>query len=79
MHHLQLASTVLPQPGDPIKDSEGKAIGTIASAAQTDDATVEVLAVLAEKSAGCTEIQVGHGPLSAITHLPLPYDIPASP
>ena len=79
MHHLQLASTVLPQPGDPIKDSEGKAIGTIASAAQTDDATVEVLAVLADKSAGCTEIQVGHGPLSAITHLPLPYDIPASP
>ena len=79
MYHLQLARPVLPQPGDPVKDYEGKTIGTVAGTAKADDAAVEVLAVLADKSAGCTEIQVGNGPLSAITHLPLPYDIPASP
>ena len=79
MHHLKMASTALPRPGDPIQDSEGKAIGTIASAVQVNDATVEVLAVLADKSVGCTKIQVGLGALTAITHLPLPYEIPASP
>ncbi len=79
MHHLQLEAAALPTPGDPIQDSGGKAIGNIASAAKVDDATIEVLAVLADKSADATEIQIGDGPLTTVKHLPLPYQIPASP
>jgi folate-binding protein YgfZ len=79
MHHLQLEATTLPTPGDSIKDSAGKAIGNIASAAKVDDTTVEVLAVLADKSADASEIQVGEGQFTTVKHLPLPYAIPAGP
>ena len=79
MHHLQLEASILPSPGDSIKDSAGKAIGNIASAAQVDGATIEVLAVLADKSADVTEIQIGEGQLTMTKHLALPYEIQAGP
>lgn len=79
MHHLQLQAGVLPSPGDSIQDSAGKAIGNIASAAAVDDTTIEILAVLADKSADATEIQIGEGQLTTAKHLPLPYEIPAGP
>jgi folate-binding Fe-S cluster repair protein YgfZ len=79
MHHLQLQTPTLPSPGDSIQDSAGKAIGNIASAAQVDKTTVEILAVLADKAADVTEIQIGEGQLEKITHLPLPYEIPTGP
>ena len=79
MHHLQLQASVLPSPGDSIQDSAGKAIGNIASAAAVDDTTIEILAVLADKSADATEIQIGEGQLTTAKHLPLPYEIPAGP
>ena len=79
MHHLQLEATTLPTPGDSIKDSAGKAIGNIASVARVDDHTIEVLAVLGDKYAECSEIQIAEGPIMVAKHLPLPYEIPPSP
>ena len=79
MHHLQLQAGVLPSPGDSIQDNAGKVIGNIASAAAVDDTTIEILAVLADKSADATEIQIGEGQLTTAKHLPLPYEIPAGP
>jgi len=79
MHHLQLSLNSLPNAGDEIRNSEGKSIGNIASAAWIDPSSVEVLAVLADKSSDCTEIQIGEQPLASVVHLPLPYEIPASP
>ena len=79
MHHLQLSLNQLPNAGDDIRNAEGKSIGNIASAAWADPSTVEVLAVLADKSNDCTEIQIGEQPLTTVEHLPLPYEIPASP
>lgn len=79
MHHLQLSLHKLPNPGDDIRDSEGKSIGNIASAAWADQSTVEVLAVLNDKQSDCSQIRIGEQPLTAVKHLPLPYEIPASP
>ena len=79
MHHLQLSLNSLPNAGDELRNSEGKSIGNIASAAWADQSTVDVLAVLADKASDCSEIQVGEQPLTAVSHLPLPYEIPASP
>ena len=79
MRHLQLSLENLPNPGDDIRDSEGKSIGNIASAAWADQSTVEVLAVLNDKQSDCSQVQIGEQPLAAVEHLPLPYEIPASP
>ena len=79
MHHLHLSLNSLPNAGDELRNSEGKSIGNIASAAWADPSTVEVLAVLADKASDCTEIQIGEQSLTAVMHLPLPYEIPASP
>ena len=79
MHHLQLSLNELPNAGDDIKNAEGKSIGNIASAAWAAPSTVEVLAVLGDKYSDCNEIQIGEQPLTTVEHLPLPYEIPASP
>lgn len=79
MHHLVLATDSLPSPGDEIKDHEGKGIGNIASAVRMDNGSVEILAVLNDKQSDAQEIQIGDQALTAVTHLPLPYEIPASP
>jgi folate-binding protein YgfZ len=81
MHHLQVALNALPNAGDELKNSEGKSIGNIAGAAwaSATSATIEVLAVLGDKYSDCTEMQIGEQPLASVTHLPLPYEIPASP
>lgn len=79
MHHLRLSLDNLPNSGDEIRNSEGKSIGNIASAAWADQSTVEVLAVLNDKHSDCHQIQIGEKPLTAVEHLPLPYEIPASP
>ena len=90
MHHLQLSLSNLPNAGDEIRNSEGKSIGNIASAAWAADplkagplkaapSTVEVLAVLGDKYSDCAEMQIGEQPLASVEHLPLPYEIPASP
>ena len=79
MHHLKLSLNQLPNAGDDIRNAEGKSIGNIASAAWADSSTVEALAVLADKSSDCTQIQIGEQPLTPVEHLPLPYEIPASP
>ncbi len=79
MHHLQISVNTLPNAGDDIRDSEGKSIGNIAGAAWADPATVEVLAVLSDKYSDCTAMQIGEQPLASVVHLPLPYEIPASP
>ena len=78
MHHLQIAASQIPKLGSEVLGAEGRAIGTVASAAQVDAATVELLAVLADKSSDCTEIELD-GQLCAVTHLSLPYEIPTGP
>ena len=78
MHHLQLTASVLPTLGAEILSPEGKAIGNIVSAAKVDDQTIEVLAVLADKSRDSTEIIIA-GQSYQVSHLPLPYDIPSGP
>jgi folate-binding protein YgfZ len=78
MHHLQLSAAEVPAPGTEILNTEGRAIGNIASAAQVDEHTVELLAVLADKSSDCTEIGLGEQRY-AVTHLSLPYGIPTGP
>ena len=79
MHHLALSTEIVPKPGDDIKDSQGKSIGNIASALKVDDAKIEILAVLNDKFSDAAEMQIGDQALTAITHLPLPYEIPTSP
>jgi hypothetical protein len=78
MHHLQLTASVLPTLGAEILSSEGKSIGNIAGAANVDDRTIEVLAVLADQSSDSTEIIIA-GQNYQVSHLPLPYDIPSGP
>ena len=79
MHHLTLSIDRVPIPGDEIKDNQGKSIGNIASAVRTDDAKIEILAVLNDKYSDANEMQIGDQALTAVTHLSLPYEIPASP
>ncbi len=79
MHHLALFTDIVPSPGDEIKNSEGKSIGNIASAVRADDAKVEILAVINDKYSDAIEMEIGEQALTAVTHLPLPYEIPASP
>ena len=78
MHHLALTSDSVPSPGDDIKNSDDKSIGNIASAVRADDANVEILAVLNDKYSDANAMQIGDQALTAVTHLPLPYEIPAS-
>ena len=78
MHHLPLSATEAPAPGTEILNADGRAIGNIASAAQTDESTIELLAVLADKASDCTEITLGEQRYS-VTHLDLPYQIPTGP
>ena len=78
LHHLQLSATEAPALGTEILNADGRAIGNIASAAQTDESTIEVLAVLADKASDCTEITLGEQRYS-VTHLDLPYQIPTGP
>jgi len=78
MHHLALATETVPSPGDEIKNDQGKSIGNIASAVRVDAAKVEILAVLNDKYSDSNEMQIGEQALTAVTHLPLPYEIPAS-
>ena len=78
MHHLALATDRVPNPGDEIKNSDDKSIGNIASAVRADDGKVEILAVLNDKFSDANEMQIGDLALTAVTHLPLPYEIPAS-
>jgi folate-binding protein YgfZ len=79
MHHLALSTEIVPSPGDEIKNSDDKSIGNIASAVRVDDAKVEILAVLNDKYSDANEMQIGDQALTAVTHLPLPYEIPTSP
>ena len=84
MHHLQMALDCLPKAGDEIRNSEGKSIGNIASAAWATDlsaapSTLEVLAVLADKYNDSAKLQIGEQPLTSVEHIPLPYEIPTSP
>jgi len=79
MHHLTLTTDRVPSPGDEIKNSDDKSIGNIASAVRVDDAKVEILAVLNDKYSDANEMQIGDQALTAVTHLPLPYEIPTSP
>ena len=78
MHHLALATETVPSPGDEIKNDQGKSIGNIASAVRVDAAKVEILAVLNDKYSDSNEMQIGEQALTAVTNLPLPYEIPAS-
>lgn len=78
MHHLKIDAASLPKPGSAVLTSEGKAIGHIASAARVDDVSIEVLAVLADKSSDCTEIRLD-GQTVPVIHLQLPYEIPTGP
>ncbi len=78
MHHLALAIDRVPRPGDEIKNSDDKSIGNIASAVRADEGKVEILAVLNDKFSDANEMQIGDQALTAVTHLPLPYEIPAS-
>lgn len=79
MHHIKLSTDSLPTPGDDIKDSQGKSIGNIASAARTDESNIEILAVLGDKYSDCDEMQIGDQALEKVSHLPLPYEIPIGP
>lgn len=78
MYHLQIGATDTPALGDDIRDEQGKAIGTVASAVQADKNSVELLAVLNDKSSDCSVIEIT-GQHYPVTHLQLPYDIPKAP
>ena len=76
MYILKLATSTLPTIGEGLINSEGKVIGTVANAALGSDKSVEILAILAIKSADCAQVKFADRDLINLTQMPLPYEMP---
>ena len=75
MYILKLATSILPIIGEGLINSEGKVIGNVTNVARASDKTIEILAVLAIKSADCTQVRFADMGLIDLTQRPLPYEI----
>ena len=76
MYILKLATSTLPTIGEGLINSEGKVIGTVADAALASDKSIEILAILAIKSADCAQLRFADRDLIDLTQVPLPYEMP---
>ena len=75
MYILKLATSILPAIGEGLINREGKVIGNVTNVARASDKTIEILAVLAIKSADCTQVRFADMGLIDLTQRPLPYEI----
>ena len=78
LYRIGLDTEVSPPLKQGLMNTEGKVIGTIAAAAPASNTTVEVLAILAIKSADCSKVKFGEQDLVPMRLLPLPYELPKS-
>ena len=76
MYILKLATSTLPTIGEGLINSEGKVIGTVADAALASDKSIEILAILAIKSADCAQLRFADRDLIDLSQVPLPYEMP---
>ena len=76
MYILKLATSTLPTIGEGLINSEGKVIGTVADVALASDKSIEILAILAIKSADCAQIKFAEKEFVELTQVPLPYEMP---
>ena len=75
MYILKLATSILPIIGEGLINSEGKVIGNVTNVARASDKTIEILAVLAIKSADSARVRYADVGLIDLTQRPLPYEI----
>ena len=75
MYIFKLATSILPAIGEGLINREGKVIGNVTNVARASDKTIEILAVLAIKSADCTQVRFADMGLIDLTQRPLPYEV----
>jgi len=75
MYILNLATSTLPAIGEGLINSDGKVIGNVTNVALASDKTIEILAILAIKSADSTQIKFADLDFIDLTQRPLPYEI----
>ena len=75
MYILNLATSTLPGIGEGLINSDGKVIGNVANVALASDKTIEILAILAIKSADSTQVKFADLDFIDLTQRPLPYEI----
>ena len=75
MYILNLATSTLPAIGEGLINSDGKVIGNVANVALASDKTIEILAILAIKSADSTQVKFADLDYIDLTQRPLPYEI----
>ena len=75
MYILNLATSTLPAIGEGLINSDGKVIGNVANVALASDKTIEILAILAIKSADSTQVKFADLDFIDLTQRPLPYEI----
>ena len=75
MYILNLATSTLPAIGEGLINSDGKVIGNVANVALASDKTIEILAILAIKSADSTQVKFADLDFVDLTQRLLPYEI----
>ena len=75
MYILNLATSTLPGIGEGLINTDGKVIGNVANVALASDKTIEILAILAIKSADSTQVKFADLDFIDLTQRPLPYEI----
>ena len=75
MYILKLATSTLPAIGEGLINTDGKVIGNVANVALASDKTIEILAILAIKSADSTQVKFADLDFIDLTQRPLPYEI----
>lgn len=75
MYILNLATSTLPAIGEGLINSDGKVIGNVTNVALASDKTIEILAILAIKSADSTQVKFADLDFIDLTQRPLPYEI----
>lgn len=75
MYILNLATSTLPAIGEGLINSDGKVIGNVTNVALASDKTIEILAILAIKSADSTQVKFADLDYIDLTQRPLPYEI----
>ena len=75
MYILNLATSTLPGIGEGLINTDGKVIGNVANVALASDKTIEILAILAIKSADSTQVKFADLDFIDLTQRLLPYEI----
>ena len=75
MYILNLATSTLPAIGEGLINSDGKVIGNVANVALASDKTIEILAILAIKSADSAQVKFADLDFVDLTQRLLPYEI----